>query len=162
MNINNTAGKEIPVYTADYKGTTSLWGTDSQGRQVRTEYTVACLFGGYGGGGVGIKRSRGQYKGQVGKFKVLCSLDVDPTATTKNYERLTGETNGRVIDLFSRRQYIDFHGSDLLRHGVKLHHGIYGRHSDSQFQTVSFLHLLVKVSADYYLKVLRKRRSIRH
>ncbi|OXS55038.1 hypothetical protein B1A99_24985 [Cohnella sp. CIP 111063] len=100
----------IPVCKADFAG--SYWGNggNAPSEQVQTEFTVAYLFGGVGGGAIGVQRSRGHYKGTVGRFRSLCSIDADPIAS-KNYERLTGNKGtGKVIDLFSYKQYVAFHG----------------------------------------------------
>lgn len=71
-------------------------------------FSVVHLFGGIGGGSLGFSGARGELLGKVGRFRTLCSFDVDPVAN-RNYERITG---GRAVqmDLFSRSQYIKFHG----------------------------------------------------
>ncbi|MGI2295553.1 DNA cytosine methyltransferase [Paenibacillus sp. GXUN7292] len=91
----------------------SIWGMESETRQkMQTEFTVVYLFGGIGGGALGFNASRGHYKGEVGQFRTLCSIDADPVAT-RNYERITNSPGkGVVMDLFSKKQYCDFHGVD--------------------------------------------------
>ncbi|KZE78224.1 DNA methyltransferase [Paenibacillus elgii] len=71
-------------------------------------FSAVHLFGGIGGGSLGFSGARGELLGKVGRFRTLCSIDVDPVAN-RNYERITG---GRAVqmDLFSRSQYIKFHG----------------------------------------------------
>lgn len=77
---------------------------------MRTEYKVAFLFGGIGGGALGFKGARAEYMGAEARFRSLCSIDSDPVVC-RNYEQITG---GKAVqmDLFDRQQYIDFHGVD--------------------------------------------------
>lgn len=77
---------------------------------MRTEFTHLQLFCGIGGGSLGFKWARQEYGGKVGRFRALAGIDADPGAC-ENYERITG---GRAVcmDLFSRQQYIDFHGHE--------------------------------------------------
>jgi site-specific DNA-cytosine methylase len=78
--------------------------------KVKTEHTVAHLFGGAGGGSLGFAQARGDYMGFVGRFRTLCSIDSDPVVC-QNYEMITG-SKAVCMDLFSREQYIDFHGQE--------------------------------------------------
>ncbi|MCM3130546.1 DNA cytosine methyltransferase (plasmid) [Paenibacillus urinalis] len=82
--------------------------------EVKTEHTVAHLFGGAGGGSLGFAQARAEYMGYVGRFRTLCSIDADPVVC-QNYELITG---GKAVcmDLFSREQYIDFHGDEPPNH----------------------------------------------
>lgn len=80
--------------------------------KVKTEHTVAHLFGGAGGGSLGFAQARGDYMGFVGRFRTLCSIDSDPVVC-QNYEMITG-SKAVCMDLFSREQYIDFHGQEPL------------------------------------------------
>lgn len=73
---------------------------------MKTEYTVACLFGGIGGGALGFDGARAEYMGKIAKFNTICSIDADPVVCA-NYERITG---GKAVqmDLFDKQQYRDF------------------------------------------------------
>ncbi|TVX85648.1 DNA cytosine methyltransferase [Paenibacillus agilis] len=73
--------------------------------------TVACLFGGIGGGSAGLLKSQVEYGGNVYRYKLLCSIDSDPIACT-NHDLITGEQKAVVMDLFRRWQYIDWHGHE--------------------------------------------------
>jgi site-specific DNA-cytosine methylase len=73
---------------------------------MKTEYKVACLFGGIGGGALGFSGARAEYMGKIAKFRTICSIDSDPVVC-RNYESITG---GKAVqmDLFDRQQYTDF------------------------------------------------------
>ncbi|MBY0088432.1 DNA cytosine methyltransferase [Brevibacillus brevis] len=75
------------------------------------EHTAAVLFGGIGGASVGYTRSKIEYGGKIHKFRLLCSIDYDPVAC-KNHDNITGENTAVVMDLFTREQYIDWHGKE--------------------------------------------------
>lgn len=75
------------------------------------EVTIAVLFGGIGGFSAGAKRSRIEYGGKVWKTKLLCSIDYDPVACL-NHDKITGGNEAVVMDLFTRQQYIDWHGHE--------------------------------------------------
>ncbi|QDS35863.1 DNA cytosine methyltransferase [Brevibacillus brevis] len=75
------------------------------------EHTAAVLFGGIGGASVGYMRSKIEYGGKIHKFRLLCSIDYDPVAC-KNHDNITGENTAVVMDLFTREQYIDWHGQE--------------------------------------------------
>ncbi|MGG1571574.1 DNA cytosine methyltransferase [Fictibacillus sp. NRS-1165] len=75
-----------------------------------TKYKAMHLFCGIGGGSLGFGRSKTEYKGAVGQFENICGIDADPEIV-KDYERITG-SKGVCMDLFSRDQYIDFHGQE--------------------------------------------------
>lgn len=77
---------------------------------IKTVYTVLHLFCGIGGGARGMTKSRGEYKGLVGRFHTLCGIDVDPGAC-RNFERITGAPAVQM-DLFTREQYTAFHGHE--------------------------------------------------
>jgi site-specific DNA-cytosine methylase len=77
---------------------------------MKTEYTVLHLCGGIGGGTLGFNGARGEFMGKVGRFRTLASIDVDPQVC-ENYEIITG-SKAVQMDLFSRQQYIDFHGNN--------------------------------------------------
>jgi site-specific DNA-cytosine methylase len=82
------------------------WGIDD----MKTEHTVAFLFGGIGGGSLGFQGARAEYMGKMAGFKAICSIDSDPVVC-RNYDLITG--GGAVqMDLFDRQQYTDFFGSE--------------------------------------------------
>lgn len=72
-------------------------------------YTVNFCCG-IGGQDLGLEQSSHTYKGIVGKFETMLGIDVDPNAC-RNFERITGNKSA-CIDLFTRRQYIMFHGHE--------------------------------------------------
>jgi site-specific DNA-cytosine methylase len=75
------------------------------------EYTLAILFGGIGGASLGFLGSRGEALGKVGRFRIVCSIDCDPVAN-RNHDIITGTNTAVTMDLFSREQYLDFHGHE--------------------------------------------------
>jgi site-specific DNA-cytosine methylase len=77
---------------------------------MKTEYTVAYLFGGLGGGALGFKGALSEYMGKVAKFRSLCSIDADPVVS-RNYEKIT-EQKAVCMDLFDKQQYTDFHSKE--------------------------------------------------
>lgn len=68
------------------------------------------LESGIGGCTFGMEQSENEYKGIKGRFETICGIDVDPLCC-KNYEKITGAP-AVCMDLFSREQYIDFHGHE--------------------------------------------------
>jgi len=74
------------------------------------EYKVLHLFAGIGGGTLGFQQAIGEWKGLKGKFRTLAGIDVDPKAC-EDYEYITG-SKAVCMDLFERRDYIDFHGHE--------------------------------------------------
>lgn len=77
---------------------------------MKTRWKAACLFGGIGGGGLGFKNALEEYKGVVGGFDLMYSIDADPEIC-EDYENITG-SRAVCMDLFSREQYISFHGQE--------------------------------------------------
>ncbi|WP_066297787.1 DNA cytosine methyltransferase [Bacillus sp. FJAT-29937] len=71
-------------------------------------YKVLHLFCGIGGGSIGFANAQENYRGIQGKFENICGIDVDPEAC-EDYQNLTGN-RAENLDLFSREQYIQFHG----------------------------------------------------
>ena len=63
---------------------------------------------GIGAAAYGMQQSAGEYKGAVGKFRVLGGIDVDKLAC-QDFTMLTGAPAVQM-DLFSLQDYIDFHG----------------------------------------------------
>lgn len=76
----------------------------------RTErvYRVAHLACGIGSGAAGFNDARAVMDGVSGRYECAGGIDVDPGAIA-NFGRLTG-VPGTVMDLFSREQYVAFHG----------------------------------------------------
>lgn len=68
------------------------------------------LFCGSGAAAFGKQQSRGEYKGFKGSFSIVCGFDNDPYCCM-DFERLTGRP-ALNTDLFSKEQYIDFHGEE--------------------------------------------------
>ncbi|MFC4768720.1 DNA cytosine methyltransferase [Effusibacillus consociatus] len=66
------------------------------------------LFCGIGGGSLGFKQAKQEYRGIVGEIENVLGIDADPDVC-RNYETITGSP-AACMDLFSREQYIDFHG----------------------------------------------------
>lgn len=76
-----------------------------------TYKTYVVLFGGIGGSSVGYNRSQIEFGGKVYRLKQLCSIDYDPVAS-RNHDLITGEQTAVVMDLFTRKQYIAWHGEE--------------------------------------------------
>jgi len=76
----------------------------------RTErvYRVAHLACGIGSGAAGFNDARAVMDGVAGRYECAGGIDVDQGAIA-NFGRLTG-VPGTVMDLFSREQYVAFHG----------------------------------------------------
>ena len=74
------------------------------------ENKVIHICCGIGAAALGMQQSVGEYKGAVGRFRTLVGIDVDPLAC-EDFEKLTGAPAVRM-DLFSRKDYIDFHGHE--------------------------------------------------
>jgi Site-specific DNA methylase len=68
------------------------------------------LFCGIGGGALGFQEAEEEYKGIQGSFETICGIDSDPEVC-QDFEYITG-SRAECIDLFSREQYIDFHGKE--------------------------------------------------
>lgn len=77
--------------------------------KVKTQKTIALLFGGIGGATLGYMSSRVEYGGHIHSFNVLCSIDSDPVACM-NHDLISGEQTSICMDLFKRWQYTAWHG----------------------------------------------------
>lgn len=75
-------------------------------REIR-HFHMAC---GLGGGAKGFNMATPRAGGLVGKMRCIGGVDVDPAAI-RDFERASG-VKGTVLDLFSRDQYIAFHGHE--------------------------------------------------
>jgi len=73
-------------------------------------YKVLHLFAGIGGAAKGFQEARQEYKGMFGQFRTLAGIDCDPEAC-QDFEALTGAPAVQM-DLFSRDDYISFHGQE--------------------------------------------------
>lgn len=74
------------------------------------DITHGHLFCGIGGGAKGFNRARAVVGNVTARFRCVGGIDVDPGAIA-DFGRLTG-VPGTVLDLFSREQYIAFHGHE--------------------------------------------------
>ncbi len=72
------------------------------------EYTAFFPCCGSGGAAIGAKDAISEYKGHVGRFRVIGGIDVDPEAC-EDFENLNGAP-AYCMDLFARDDYIAFHG----------------------------------------------------
>mgnify|MGYP000893330081 CR=1 FL=1 len=72
------------------------------------EYTAFFPCCGSGGAAIGAAEAISEFKGHVGKFRVVGGIDVDPEAC-QDFENLTGAP-AHCMDLFSRDDYVAFHG----------------------------------------------------
>lgn len=68
------------------------------------------LFCGLGGGAKGFNQAEARVGNLQARYRCLGGVDVDPAAI-KDFERLAG-VPGTVLDLFTREQYIAFHGHE--------------------------------------------------
>ncbi|MCX7570375.1 DNA cytosine methyltransferase [Tumebacillus sp. DT12] len=78
--------------------------------EIRTEYKTLSLFSGIGGGALGFQWATQEWRGVVGKFRTLAGIDAVPEIC-EDFENITGAP-GVCMDLFSREQYIAFHGKE--------------------------------------------------
>lgn len=74
------------------------------------EITHFHLFCGLGGGAKGFNRGQARVGSLEARFRCLGGIDVDP-ASIRDFNRLAG-VPGTVLDLFSREQYVAFHGKE--------------------------------------------------
>lgn len=73
-------------------------------------FTHFHLFCGLGGGAKGMNRGRASVAGFHATMRCIGGIDVDP-ASIRDFTRAAGVA-GTVLDLFSREQYIAFHGKE--------------------------------------------------
>lgn len=73
-------------------------------------YRVAHLACGLGSGAMGFRQSQPKVGNVSARFETAGGIDIDPGALA-NFEHLTG-VKGTHLDLFSRDQYIAFHGHE--------------------------------------------------
>lgn len=82
-------------------------------RQVQQyEFKSLFLFSGSGGATLGTQRAKANWRGMEGSFRTLAGIDVDLKAC-ENFRYLTG-SKAVCLDLFERRDYVAFHGSEPL------------------------------------------------
>ncbi|NLV16061.1 MAG: DNA cytosine methyltransferase [Syntrophomonadaceae bacterium] len=74
------------------------------------KYSVLHLFSGIGGAALGFQEAVSEYRGMVGGFRTLAGIDCDLEAC-QDFEALTGSP-AVCMDLFTRDQYISFHGQE--------------------------------------------------
>lgn len=74
------------------------------------KFKALYLFAGIGGGALGFQQAREEWKGVVGTVETLAGIDCDSEACA-DFELITGSP-AIQMDLFSRQQYIDFHGEE--------------------------------------------------
>ncbi|MDQ0418731.1 site-specific DNA-cytosine methylase [Croceifilum oryzae] len=75
-----------------------------------TTYKALHLFCGIGGGALGFQEAREEYRGVVGRIETIVGIDNDPEAC-EDFEIITGAPSVQM-DLFSKGQYVDFHGEE--------------------------------------------------
>lgn len=66
---------------------------------------------GLGGGAKGFSRAQPRVGNMKGVFRSIGGVDIDPAAI-RDFNRFSGGREGTVMDLFSREQYIAFHGKE--------------------------------------------------
>lgn len=74
------------------------------------EYLHFHLFAGLGGGAKGFNAGRAEVGHLRARFRCIGGVDVNPAAIA-DFGRLAG-VRGTVLDLFSREQYVAFHGHE--------------------------------------------------
>lgn len=74
------------------------------------EFCVFSFFCGIGAGILGFQRGHARVGASEARFRSIGGIDSDPAAI-RDFTRLTG-TPGTLMDLFSRDQYIAFHGHE--------------------------------------------------
>lgn len=83
-----------------------ILGSDASVRIIRHAH----LFCGLGAGAKGFNMAKARVGNVTAKFVCTGGIDVDAGAI-RNFDKLTG-ARGTVMDLFSREQYVDFHGHE--------------------------------------------------
>ncbi len=78
----------------------------------RTLYHFHFCCGLGGGAAAGFNRARPRVGNVEAEWVCLGGIDVDP-AGLRDFERLAG-VPGTLLDLFTRDQYVRFHGAELL------------------------------------------------
>jgi site-specific DNA-cytosine methylase len=81
------------------------------------EITHFHLFCGLGGGAKGFNKGQARVGNMEAKFRCLGGIDVD-SASIADFTRLAG-VQGTVLDLFSREQYVAFHGHEPRSHWIE-------------------------------------------
>jgi len=76
----------------------------------KVEITHFHLFCGIGGGAMGFNEGQARVGQMEAEFRCLGGVDNDPAAIA-DFSRLTG-SKGTVLDLFSRGQYVAWHGHE--------------------------------------------------
>lgn len=76
----------------------------------QTEIRHGHIFCGIGGGAKGFNRGKARVGNIVGKFRCVGGIDVDAIAC-KDFERIA-KARATCLDLFSREQYVEFHGQE--------------------------------------------------
>lgn len=66
---------------------------------------------GLGGGAKGFSQAQPRVGNLKGVFRCIGGVDVDPDAI-KDFNRMSGGRPGTVLDLFTRDQYVAFHGKE--------------------------------------------------
>lgn len=74
------------------------------------EYTHFHLFCGLGGGAIGFNQGHARVGNLSARFRCLGGVD-SSTAAVEDFSKLAGAP-GTLLDLFTREQYIDFHGHE--------------------------------------------------
>ena len=75
------------------------------------EFTVFHMCCGSGGGKRGFNRSRPRVQNMRGRWRCIGGIDVDPAAI-RDFDNAGPGRPGTVMDLFTRAQYIAFHGKE--------------------------------------------------
>lgn len=78
------------------------------------EITHFHLFCGLGGGAKGFNQGEARVGNLRARFRCLGGIDSDPAAI-RDFNRLAG-VQGTVLDMFSREQYVAFHGKEPPAH----------------------------------------------
>lgn len=77
---------------------------------IRRRYNCFTMCSGLGGGAKGFKKALSRVGNMEASWDCIGGIDVDPAAA-RDFEKLVG-TPCTVMDLFTRKQYTDFHGSE--------------------------------------------------
>ncbi|MBB2918290.1 DNA cytosine methyltransferase [Cupriavidus alkaliphilus] len=73
-------------------------------------YNCFTMCSGLGGGAKGFKKAVARVRNMVGRWRCIGGIDNDPAAA-RDFHRLVG-TPCTVMDLFTRAQYVAFHGKE--------------------------------------------------
>lgn len=121
---------------------------------MKHKFKALYLFCGIGGGALGFQEAEEEYKGIEGSFETICGIDCDPEAC-QDFQYITG-SRAECMDLFSREQYISFHGKEPYADWREVTAADIKRVCDGEYPDVVFTSPPCKGLLDEIKKVLKQ------